>query len=68
MTLTAELSFSGCCGQSGVGEAGVDDVFDCAESGAELARGLGLRGGEQRGENAVVNLGVEDGEGQAVRG
>ena len=38
------------------------------EGGAELGRGLGLPGGEQRGEDPVVDLGVEDGEGQAVGG
>ena len=35
-------------------------VFDCAEGGAELGRGLGLAGGEQRGQDPVVDLGVED--------
>jgi hypothetical protein len=34
----------------------------------EEGRGLRLSGGEQRGQDAVVDLGVEDGEGQAVGG
>jgi hypothetical protein len=41
-------------------------VLDDAECAAELGRGLGLAGGEWRGEDAVVDFGVEDGEGQAV--
>ena len=31
-----------------------------ARRGAEAGRGLGLSGGEQRGKDAVVDLGIED--------
>jgi hypothetical protein len=41
-------------------------VLDGTQSTAELGRGLGLSGSEERGEDAVVDLGVEDGEGRAV--
>ena len=37
-------------------------------SAAELRWGLGLAGGEQRDKDAVVDLGVENGERQAVGG
>lgn len=68
MTPTVELSLSGCHGQPCGGESVVDVVLDGCQCGAQHWRGLGLPGGEQRGKDAVVDLGMEDGEGQPVSG
>jgi len=40
----------------------IDVLVERAECGTELGWCLGLVGGEERGEDAVVDLGVEDGE------
>jgi hypothetical protein len=58
---------SGCCGQSCGGGPVADELFDGAQ-GAEQGAGLGLSGGEHRGQDAVVDLGVEDRECLAVGG
>jgi hypothetical protein len=53
--------------QPGVGEALVDCVLDGAERGAQFGWRVGLTaGGEQRSEDPVVDLGVEDREPDAV--
>ena len=46
----------------------VDVVVDGAQGGTEVGWGLGLVGGEQRPEDAVVDFGVEDREAEAVGG
>jgi hypothetical protein len=43
-------------------------VLDGGQGGAQGWRGLGLPGGEQRGQDAVVDLGVEDREREPVGG
>lgn len=43
-----------------MGEAFIDVMFDCPEGGAELWRGLGLSGCEQRGQDPVVDLTAGD--------
>jgi hypothetical protein len=49
-----------------VGESVVDVLVDGVQSITEFGRHLGLVGGEQRGQDAAVDLGVEDGEPEAV--
>jgi len=47
----------------------VDDGVDGAQGGTQFGGCVGLVvGGEQWGEDSVVDLGVEDGEWQSVRG
>src|SRR6266545_7706969 len=58
---------SGCDAQPGVGKALVDRVLDRVERGAQFGWRVGLgSGGEQRSEDPVVDLGVEDREPDAV--
>ena len=49
-------------------EPGVDVGVEGAQSSAQLWWGLRPVGGHQRPQYSVVDLGVEDGEGQAVVG
>jgi hypothetical protein len=46
-----------CCG-----ELVVDVVLDAGQRGAQRRWGLGLAGGEERGQDTVVDLGAGDGE------
>ena len=46
--------------EPGVGYVGADVVVDGAQGGAEFGRGLGLVGGQERAQQAVVELGVKD--------
>src|SRR5205814_2339974 len=46
--------------QSSLVEAGIDLLVDGSQGGAQRRRGLGCGGGEQRPQDAVVDLGVED--------
>ena len=55
-------------GQPGVGESFVDVLVESVHGGAEFGWGLGLVGGEERGEDAVVDLGVEQGKPETVSG
>ncbi len=51
-----------------MGEAFVDVPIEGVQGGAEFGWCLGLVGGEEWGEDAVVDFGVEDGEAQTVGG
>jgi hypothetical protein len=46
----------------------IDVLVERAERGTEFVWCLGLVGGEERGEDAVVDLGVEECEAQSVVG
>ena len=54
------------CGESCCGEPAGDLMVDDAQGTLEWLRGLGLVAGHQRAQDAVVDLGVEDREPQAV--
>jgi len=62
------VKFSGGAGQAGAGGVVVDVAGDGGERGAEFWWGLGLVGGGERDEEPVVDLGVEDGDPDAIGG
>jgi hypothetical protein len=51
-----------------VGGVGIDVAGDSGQGCSELGWGLGLVGGGERNEHPVVDLGVEDGDADAVGG
>src|SRR5256886_10375206 len=55
-------------GKSGLGGVFVDMVGDGGQGAAEFGWGLGLIGGGEWDEEPVVELGVEHGDADAVRG
>src|SRR5215813_14104183 len=54
--------------QAGAGCVVLDVSFDCGQCGPEFAGCLRLVGRDERGEKPVVDLGVEDGDPDAVVG
>src|SRR5256885_14729648 len=64
----AERGWSGGCWQPCSGDAAGDLTVDDAEGSAERGRSLGLVARHERAQDAVVDLGVEDREPQAVGG
>jgi hypothetical protein len=62
------VKFSGGAGQAGAGGVVVDVAGDRGERGPQFWWGLGLVGGGERDQQPVIDLGVEDGDADAVAG
>ena len=63
------MSRVSCCGgKSGVSQTLVDVLVEGVQRGAEFGWCLGLVGGEERAQHALVDLGVETGETEPVGG